>query len=229
MISPLPAPSIAPQIALRDRLLDAMLETAPDRGWTSLAVKEAAKAAGLTPGEAELAAPHGPRDLIDALADRADKAALARLAEADLGALKIRERVTLAVRLRVEAIGPHRKAVQRAAAHMALMTNAPTAGRLAWRSADRIWRALGDPSTDENYYSKRAILAGVLSSVIGMWLLDSGEQGERTWAFLDARIENVMQFERLKARLKPYGFIGLQAIGALAAARYRARPAPPYY
>lgn len=211
-----------PTITLRDRLLDAVLEITPDRGWTSLAIKEAAKAAGMSPGEAQLAAPRGPIDLIDAFADRCDRDALARLEGLDLAGMKVRERVTHAVRLRALAIGPHRQAALRAAAHLALMTNAGEAARIAWRSADRIWRALGDSSTDENYYSKRAILAGVLTSTIGVFVLDKSEGFERTWSFLDARIENIMQFERFKMRLKPLGVIGLQAVGALSALRYRA-------
>lgn len=211
----------SPAIALRDRLLDAILEVAPERGWTSLAIKEAAKAAGMTAGEAELAAPRGPIDLIDAFADRCDRDAIAQLEAMDLLSMKVREKVTHAVRLRALAIGQHRQAALRGAAHLALMTNAADAARIAWRSADRIWRALGDSSTDENYYSKRAILAGVLTSTIGVYVLDKSEGFERTWQFLDARIENIMQFERFKSRLKPLGFIGLQAVGALSAFRYR--------
>ena len=34
---------------------------------------------------------------------------------------------------------------------------------------------------------------------------DDSDDNEATWAFLDARIENVMQFEKFKARLKPVG------------------------
>jgi ubiquinone biosynthesis protein COQ9 len=203
-----------------------MLTVAPERGWTSLAVKEAAAAAGLSPGEIQLAAPHGAADLIDAFADRADQDALRRLGEADLAAMRVRERATAAVRYRIEALREHRKAAQRAVAHLALMRNAPLAAHLAWRSADRLWRALGDSSTDENYYSKRAILAGVLTSTIGVSLMDESEDQDRTWRFLDARIENVMQFERFKAKLKPYGLLGLHAVGALAAFRYRERSQP---
>jgi ubiquinone biosynthesis protein COQ9 len=217
----------SPAAAFRDSLLDALLDIAPEQGWTSSSIKAAARAAGLTPGQAELAAPRGAPDMIDAFADRLDRQALARLAETDLAALKVRERVTLAARLRIEAGAPHREAARRAAAHLALMRDAPMAAGLAWRSADRIWRALGDSSTDENYYSKRAILAGLLTSVVAVWLFDQSADQARTWAFLDARIENVMQFERFKARLKPLEFVGLQAVGALAALRYRWRgPAP---
>ena len=75
------------------------------------------------------------------------------------------------------------------------------AARLLWRTADHIWRALGDTSTDENFYSKRAILSGVLASTYARWFSDDSPDNAATWAFLDARIENVMQFEKAKAQL----------------------------
>jgi ubiquinone biosynthesis protein COQ9 len=97
---------------------------------------------------------------------------------------------------------------------------APEAARLLWRTADRIWRALGDASTDENFYSKRAILSGVLASTYARWFTDRSPDHAETWAFLDARIENVMQFEKFKARLKPISEGVQTAVGVAARFRY---------
>jgi len=213
----------SPAGKLRERLLDALLERAPEAGWTRRAIYLAAADVGLTAGEADLAAPRGPADMIDAFADRADRAMTAKLAETDLAALKIRERVALAVRAHIEAMAPHRAAARRAAAHLALKRDGGSVARFAWRSADRLWRALGDPSTDENYYSKRLILGGVISGTIGVWLVDESDDLARTWGFLDARIENVMQFERFKAKARPARqLLVWRAVGALANMRYRA-------
>ena len=99
-------------------------------------------------------------------------------------------------------------------------TRAPEAARLLWRTADRIWRALGDTSTDENFYSKRAILAGVLASTYARWFSDGSAGCEDTWVFLDARLANVMQFEKFKARLKPLGESMQSAVGIAARFRY---------
>ncbi len=209
-----------PAAKLRARLLDAALELAPTLGWNSATVRAAAKAAGLTPGEAELAAPRGAPDLIDALADRADEAMCARLSRADLGALKVRQRVALGIRARLEALAPDRAAERRAIAHTVLAGDLAGAARRNWRTADRLWRALGDPSTDENYYSKRALLAGVLAATLTFWLADESEDNHRTWAFLDARIGDVMRLEGVKARLKPIGLYGAGLAGALAKLRY---------
>ena len=65
-----------------------------------------------------------------------------------------------------------------------------------------MWRAVGDTSTDFNFYSKRAILAGVYSSTMMRWFTDQSAGESETHAFLDARIENVMQFEKFKAQVR---------------------------
>jgi chemotaxis protein methyltransferase CheR len=50
-------------------------------------------------------------------------------------------------------------AVRRWAGFLALPFNLPLALRLLWESADALWRWAGDTATDENHYSKRAILS----------------------------------------------------------------------
>jgi ubiquinone biosynthesis protein COQ9 len=39
----------------------------------------------------------------------------------------------------------------------------------------------------------------VYGATVLFWLGDTSDRDEATWAFLDRRIENVMQFEKLKA------------------------------
>ena len=77
--------------------------------------------------------------------------------------------------------------------------NLALATRLAWRSADRIWRIAGDRATDFNHYSKRAILMGVYGSTTLVYLDDESDGLAATRAFLDRRLGDVMRFEKLKA------------------------------
>lgn len=217
------APQSIPALALRERLLDAMIDVAPASGWNAAAIAEAAKQAGLTPGQVQIAAPRGAIELIEAFADRFDKALAGELAGQDLKAMKVRERVNLAVRTRIELLAPCKEAARRAAARVALERNPILAGQLAWRTADAIWRALDDQSTDGNFYSKRALLSGIYAATLGIWLTDL--QSRRAWDFLAARIENVMQFEKFKAtKLAPLGFFGIAAVGEMAKWRYREEP-----
>jgi ubiquinone biosynthesis protein COQ9 len=209
-----------PSARFRARILEVFPAHAARQGWTEAAFKAAAEEAGLTEGEAALACPKGAFDLFDAFAARADAAMLEALADLDLPAMRIRDKVRAAVQLRLQAQAPYKEAARAMTRALARPTRAPEAARLLWRTADRIWRALGDTSTDENFYSKRAILSGVLASTYARWFSDDSEDSQATWAFLDDRIENVMQFEKFKARLKPVSETVQNAVGVVARFRY---------
>jgi ubiquinone biosynthesis protein COQ9 len=146
--------------------------------------------------------PDGPLSLIEFYSADADARMLARLGEVDLTTLKIRTRIALAVKTRIAVLHPHKEAARRAAAFLSLPPHAALAAKLLYRTVDAIWRAAGDTSTDFNFYTKRGILAGVYSSTLMRWFNDTGEDEAATDAFLAARIENVMQFEKFKAAAK---------------------------
>ena len=104
------------------------------------------------------------------------------------------------VRLRLD--GADREVIRRGAALFALPQNAATGASLVWGTADAIWRALGDRSDDFNWYSKRATLSAVYSATVLYWLGDDSPGQEASWSFLDRRIEDVMRFEKTKARIR---------------------------
>ncbi len=205
------------------RLLDAALPDAAALGWTRRLVAAAARREGMTESEAELLLPHGPRDLAALLAQRHDAEAMAALAGIDPAALKVRERIRLGVLARCEAALVDREAVRRWAGFLALPPNAALGLRLAWASADRLWRWAGDTATDENHYTKRVLLAGILISTLAVWLT-RGEEAAR--GHLDGRIGAVMAFETWKRGLRP-GDVASRAAGALGRLRYGGRISDP--
>ncbi|PVH29105.1 COQ9 family protein [Pararhodobacter oceanensis] len=183
-----------------DGILDAALDHVPFDGWSEATLTAAAEDQGQTLAMAKALFPRGGLDLALAYHRRGDAQMLAALTAADLDAMRYRARVIFALRARLEAAD--RELVRRAATLMALPQNAPEAARAMWNTADAIWTALGDTSEDGNWYSKRAILSAVYSSTVLYWLGDDSEDQADTWDFLDRRIENVMQFEQSKARIK---------------------------
>ena len=195
-------------------ILDEALPLSVHMGWTRPMVLAAARKAGLNRGEADLLLPHGARDLAALLSRRHDAAALAALP--DPASLKIRQRIRAAVEARLEAASADREALRRWAGFLSLPLNLPLALRLVWESADKLWRWAGDTATDENHYSKRAILSGILISTTA---IDLASGREAALAHLDARIQNVMDFEKWKAGLNPAD-LAREVAGALAAIRY---------
>lgn len=204
------------------KLLDEALKLAPGDGWTRLMVGRAGARLGLTPGEVELLLPNGPADLAALLSRRHDARALAILADVDPADLKIRERIRRACEARIDAAGPDEPAFRRWLGWLSLPQNMALGGRLAWESADVLWRWAGDTATDENHYSKRAILAGILTGAYAI-RISSGRQAALT--FVDRRIENVMAYEKWKATggFRPGAWLA-QAAGALGRMRYGRTP-----
>ena len=174
-------------------------------GWGEKALSMTAAEIGVPADRARLAFPGGAVEMIDAWFDAIDKAMLAASSRERIAALKIRERIRDLLLFRLEAAAPHREALRRAVSILAMPQNAPTGAKLAWRSADRMWRLAGDTATDFNHYSKRTILVGVYGSTILVFLDDESEDMAETRAFLDRRIEDVMRFEKAKARWKGAG------------------------
>ena len=196
------------------RILDEALPLCVHMGWTRPMTLAAGRKAGLSAGETDLLLPHGPRDLAALLSRRHDAQALTALPSPE--GLKIRQRIRAAVEARLEAAASDREALRRWAGYLSLPLNLPLALRLVWESADGLWRWAGDTATDENHYSKRAILSTILVSTTA---IDLASGREAALAYLDARIQNVMDFEKWKAGLSAVD-LAREVAGALATMRY---------
>jgi ubiquinone biosynthesis protein COQ9 len=193
-------------IDMTDReTITALLEAAklhvPFDGWTEATFKAAVADSGVAPGVAEAVCPRGAVDLALAYHAEGDALMLERLTATDLSEMRFRDRVAFAVRARLEAI-EDRELVRRGATLFALPQYAGDGAKAIWHTCDKIWTALGDTSDDVNWYTKRATLSGVYSSTVLYWLGDDSPGFQATWAFLDRRIGDVMQFEKVKAQVR---------------------------
>lgn len=189
-------------VDMKAAVLDAALPHAAFDGFTDKVLEEAGKAAGLAKGDLARLFPEGPLSLVEYYSDAVDAEMDERLKAMDLQSMKIRARIAEAVKTRLAILKRHKEAARRAAAMLSLPMHAGLAARLMYRTVDMMWRAAGDTATDFNFYTKRGILAGVYGSTLVRWFADTSADEAATNEFLAARIENVMQFEKFKARAK---------------------------
>ena len=187
---------------MREAVLAAALPHAAFDGFTAGMLQKAGAEAGVSKADLVRLFEDGPLSLIEFYSTNADAEMERRLTATDLKAMKIRERIAAAVKTRLAILKPHKEAARRAAALLSLPMHAALGAKLMYRTVDSMWRAAGDTSTDFNFYTKRGILAGVYGSVLVRWFNDTSEDESATDAFLAARIENVMQFEKFKAKAK---------------------------
>jgi len=190
---------------IKDDILLATLPNVVFDGWSSQSLRDGTKDAGYDANMAQRAFPGGIPELVDHFSTWADRQMLEEMEKHDLEAMKVRERITLGVRARLEALEPYEEAVRRALTWLALPQNAAQAARMVYRTVDALWYAAGDTSTDYNYYTKRGLLAAVLSSTTLYWLNDQSEDKRDTWDFLDRRIADVMRFGKTTGRLSQLG------------------------
>ena len=188
--------------ATRKAVIAAALPHVAFDGWTDRTLAQAVEEAGVDPGLSRLAFPRGGVDLALAFHMAKDAELAADLAGADLLGLRFRDRVAQAIMRRLELVAGDREAVRRGAALFALPHHAPDGARAIWHTADTIWTALGDESRDLNWYSKRATLSAVYSSALLYWLGDDSPGAGATREFVARRIDNVMQIEGFKARVR---------------------------
>ena len=214
--------TLPPLEQIRRTLALAVGEHAVFDGWTKAAVDSAAGQLGLDPVQARLAMPKTKAGLIDCYIAEVDRA-LEAWAEQHVAALKIRDRIRGLVWRRLEIMAPAREAVRTALAFLAMPQNLPRGARIAWRSADIMWRLAGDTSTDFNHYTKRLTLGAVYGSTLLVWLDDHSEGWSDTSAFLDRRIDDVMRFEKAKAEWRGSGIRRLSLSRFLGRLRYPPR------
>jgi ubiquinone biosynthesis protein COQ9 len=177
---------------IRRDLLEATLPNVVFDGWSERAIEHGARALDLDLGVALNAFPGGPAEMVAFFSEEADRRMVEAFEAADTESLRLRDKVALAVRLRLEENAWHREAISRAVSFLALPINAALATRLLYRTVDAIWHAVGDRSTDYNFYSKRLLLAGVYSATLLYWLNDRSENSVDTWRFLERRIDEVI-------------------------------------
>ncbi len=199
-ISPLPADPTLDEV--RAALAPIIARNAGFDGWSDAAVHAAADEAGVDRDVAKLAFKDNAIDMIDAWIDSIDMELAHRLPAEKLAAMKIRDRITALLATRLDIMAPDRESLRRAMAIMAMPQNLVRSAKIGWRSADRMWRLAGDSASDFNHYTKRMTLSAVYASTLSVFVNDDSDNFADARAFLDRRIDNVMQFEKVKFQAK---------------------------
>ena len=187
---------------LRDKVVLAALTHVPFDGWSNDALVRGAADVDMSPADIDILFPGGSRSAVRHWLLLADRLMLEDVVGTDLGSLRIRDKITLLVRTRLERWTPHREAVRRALALSVLPGYAEDGLQSGFTTVDAMWRVAGDKATDYNFYTKRGLLAAVYTSTLLVWLDDKSEGCCESWAFLERRIADVMKVPKYQARIK---------------------------
>ncbi|PPR10394.1 MAG: hypothetical protein CFH41_01781 [Alphaproteobacteria bacterium MarineAlpha11_Bin1] len=189
-------------VPIRDALIKSALMHIPFDGWSITALKSGARDIGLNAEIVESVFPRGVSDAIQYFSQQTDRFMVKSMEDLDLEALRVHERVGRAVENRLIYLEPYRESVLRGLTWLSMPHNSVLGAQLLYRTVDEIWYAVGDRSADFSFYTKRGLLAGVLSSTSLFWLNDHSEDGLETRAFLYRRLADVMRLHEVSKRVR---------------------------
>ncbi len=195
MSTTLPLPRLK---AAEKQLAEATVPFIPDLGLNRQSLAAGARSAGYTDAEVDLIAPNGAADIAAILWRGFDEAAFGDATQAALGGLKIREKISLLLNGWLDEAVANERLAHRLTGFLMLPSHLGLHRRLMWATADRVWILAGDKALDENHYSKRAIVFGILSTAL-VSRLARGREAQLEQ--IKRNIDGVMAFEKWKANL----------------------------
>ncbi|MBV0899651.1 MAG: COQ9 family protein [Wolbachia endosymbiont of Fragariocoptes setiger] len=148
---------------------------------------------------------YGIHSALEYIAENFNNAMQIELKNFNLKDMKIRERVKLAIHIRLlnySKLPNYREFLKNVLSFSFLPRNIYYSSQILYKTVSNIWYAINDNSTDFNYYTKRAILAGTYLSTIFFFTNDYSKDFINTLSFLDNRINNIMLLQNLKSYLK---------------------------
>lgn len=186
------------ELELKLQILDEVLKNVPFDGWTDATLINAAANINIIEPYCEMIFPNGIKDVIAFYLAQLDLRLKDQLNALDLTSLKVREKIFTAVKLRLQMHADNKIISKTLVKFFAYPQNIALGAKLNWQTVDNIWRSIGDKSIDFSYYSKRMILMAVYDSSLLYFHNDDSEGNKRSWEFLNKRIDNVLQINKIK-------------------------------
>lgn len=182
-------------------IIDQLIKNIPFEGISDATLLKVCEELNLTNSFCKFQ--NGIYSVLEYIAQDLNNAMEAELRNCNLEDMKVRERIKLAIHIRLSnyaKLPNYREVLKNILSFSALPKNVFFSSKILYRTVSAIWYGIHDQSTDFNYYTKRTILAGVYLSTIVFFINDHSEDFVNTLSFLDRRIENVMTFQKLKTR-----------------------------
>ncbi|XP_043937216.1 ubiquinone biosynthesis protein COQ9, mitochondrial [Protopterus annectens] len=196
---------------LQLRILTSALEFVPSHGWSVEAIAEGAETLGLSTAAAGMFN-NGAGDLVlhfvsqcnSKLSEHLEEQhKLVQLGQADKK--KTDEFLRDALQVRLKMLIPYIEKWPQAMGILLLPQNIPESLKYLTSMVDDIWFYAGDKSTDINWYTRRAMLAGIYNTSELVMVQDSSPDFQDTWAFLQNRIQDAMKVAHTAKQAKSTG------------------------
>ncbi|KAI8614065.1 COQ9-domain-containing protein [Chytriomyces sp. MP71] len=205
----------------KNALLDAALVHVPRLGFTQSALVAGCEDLGLSHMAAGICQ-RGPVELVDHFVTSTTTTVSHQMRDMDLASMRVPVKIRSGVLLRLDRLKPVVAHWPDALALMAMPQNVPTSLHNLGALVDEIWYVAGDKATDLNWYSKRALLAGVYTSTELFMTQDKSPNFVDTEKFLDRRLADTAFIGRTTNEVRNMVGFGVRSVfGVLASKGFR--------
>jgi len=191
-----------PISTLRDQILLSALPMVQSKGWTWSIVEKAAVQCQFQDDLKIHLFPNGMADVVAHFSDYTDRRMMKKLESLPVASLRSKDKVRAAVLARYNILENNKEAIKASMGYWTHPAHVIQGQRVLWRTSDCIWNWAGDTATDYNRQTKRALLSSILMGTTMVWIGDDSDSHIVTQAFLDRRLENVMEFGRTIGTIK---------------------------
>ena len=144
--------------------------------------------------------PNGYIALIEMYIDTINDKMIKQSKKIDFYRLKTHERIKKLLILRLKIMAEEKKIISKTYFHLLLPQNYRVSYKSLYKTVDLIWYIAGDNSTDFNFYTKRAILASIYSSVILHFV--NNNNLDKTIDLLNLQLKRVSKIPIIKSKVK---------------------------
>ena len=207
----------------KNDVIRAMLIHVPFDGWTEQAMAATADDLGIDLAAVSDLFPKGAASAIDAFVAMSDEDMVRAFAELEEQPQGVTATIKSLIMIRLDGAAPYREAVSMALKTLSRPQHSALALSTLYRTVDRMWRLAGDRSVDFNFYSKRALLAGVYSASLAYWVANPSADREKLERFVSQRLREVAFLPKVTAPARKAATVGVQMVG-----RMIGRLSPPW-
>jgi ubiquinone biosynthesis protein COQ9 len=189
---------------IKREIIERALTHVPFESWSQDLLERSAAEIGVDSSYGWRLFPKGPLEAISDWSAFLDQEMLTLLP--NIEGQKVRERIRLAIKTRLTLLIPHREAARKTATYLARPPHMSLASRLIYQTVNEMWYYAGDTATDYNFYTKRGLLSWVYMTTFFYFLRDQSPDFEKTWTFLDHRLEEVLALPKVPQKIAHWLF-----------------------
>ena len=185
-----------------ERIVEAFMNNVINNDCSLLALQRAVVDCGFDATDAHRAFCGDPLQALDFFMKKINKQTESLIATEIQQDMGVRDKIFNAVWLRLGLLQLYKPSLRIISRHLSQPQHLGRSLRYLYQTVDSLWYAIGDHSTDFNFYTKRATLVAIYGTTLVCWLRDTSQDQEVTRQFLINRLNNIMIIPKIKSRFK---------------------------